>query len=41
MRRYEEARVRPTIMEAFASMGTMIKALEKKLQSTKPQEAWP
>jgi len=41
MHRYEDARVRPTVMEAFASMGTTIKALEKKLQGTKPQEAWP
>jgi len=41
MKRYENARIRPTMMEAFASMKTMIKAMEKKLQGTTPQEAWP
>jgi hypothetical protein len=41
MKRYEEARIRPTILECLASMTALIKALEKKLQGIKPQEAWP
>ena len=41
MRRYEDARIRPTILKAFASMTNVIKDMEKTLQGTKPQEAWP
>ena len=41
MKRYEDARIRPTMMEAFARMTEIVKALGKKLKSTEPQEAWP
>jgi len=41
MQRYEDAQVRPTIAEAIAGMGAIIKTLETKLHDEKPQLAWP